>query len=123
MSAPTFEHVIIDTVREAITTHLTKRLSESYNSPLDPFLKACIEKHAPKIADLYDQAVVEAIKGADLRASLAEAFTHKLARVLVGKFEGEIERRAGEMRSDPTFRAKVILAIEAAVVAAQKGIK
>lgn len=115
MSTPTFEHILLDTVRDSIAAHLNGRLKSEYRSPLDPYLEDCIKRHATEIAGVYDSAVEEAIRGADLKAALAEAFTHKLARVLVGKFEGEIERRAVEMKSDPAFRARVTLAIEAAV--------
>ena len=36
-------------------------------------------------------------------------------RVLISKFEGEIEKRAAELRSSPEFRARVTLAIEKAI--------
>lgn len=111
----TLENTVFDIVRSSITEHLNKRLSETYSSPLDPFLKAAIEKNASLITATYEAAVVEAISRADLKPALVEAFNHKLARVLVSRFEGEIEKRAIEMRNDPTFRAKVTLAIEAAV--------
>jgi hypothetical protein len=111
----TLENTVFDIVKNAIGEHLNKQLVESYRSPLDPFLNAAIARNAPAITALYENAVAEAIGKADLRPALVEAFNHKLARLLVSRFEGEIEKRANEMRSDPTFRAKVTLAIEAAV--------
>jgi hypothetical protein len=51
----------------------------------------------------------------DFRDKLRDAAAHKLARVVISKCEGEIEKRANEMRSDPAFRARLTLAVEAAI--------
>lgn len=38
--------------------------------------------------------------------------THKLAKTLVAKMEGSIDKAVTTLRSDPTIRAKMVLAIE-----------
>ena len=81
-----------------------------YQSPLDKMIKDVIERRRMEIETLLGQAVDGALKG-DFRDTLQEACTRKLAKVLISKMEGEIEKRANDLRADPTFRARLTVAI------------
>lgn len=107
--------LFVNAIRDSLNDAIKTRLCAQYGSPLDKVLSACIDRQQSKIAELFNSAADAAVSSEDFRKEINDAFAHKLARVLVSKFEGEVEKRASELRADPTFRAKVTLAIEKAV--------
>lgn len=108
------DKLLADAVREGVRDAVTKRLQD-YNSVISKMVEGVIEKHSPDLQALVDSAFSEAVANPDLGPSLREAFNHKLARILVAKFEGEIEKRANELRADAGTRARITLAIERAI--------
>lgn len=115
MSEKPIDELFINAIRDSLNDAIKTRLCASYGSPLDKVLSACIDRHQNKIAELFNSAADAAVNSEDFRKEINDAFAHKLARVLVSKFEGEIEKRTSELRADPKFRAKITLAIEKAV--------
>jgi hypothetical protein len=109
------ENNIIETVHSAIGEAIKARLAIGYHdSPMNKMIDSVIVAREPAIRKLVEEAIDGALSG-DLRTAIKDACAHKLARVLVSKMEGEIEKRAVELRQSPEFRAKVTLAIEQAV--------
>lgn len=101
---------ILAAIGEAVKNHLSQGWSKS---PLDRVLNDVLTRREPELRALIDEAVTQSFVG--FRDNLREAASHKLARVLMSKAEGEIEKRANELRSDPAFRARLTLAIESAI--------
>jgi hypothetical protein len=109
------EEIVLKRVKESIQDAVKARLSQGYaDNPLNKLVDYVVTSHVEELKDILDGAMDKAIKG-QFKKELQDAFNHKLARVLVSKFEGEIEKRASEMRSSPEFRARVTLAIEKAI--------
>jgi hypothetical protein len=105
-------------VMQAVTNGLAEAIMkkfEGYNSPLDALLKDVLTRRSTELSTLMDNAITAAIRTDDFKTSLADAFDKKLSKVLLAGFEGEIERRANKLREDPAFRAKITVAIDAAV--------
>jgi hypothetical protein len=48
----------------------------------------------------------------EFREQIATQIRHKLASVLVARFGGELEKQVNVLKSDPTTRARITLAIE-----------
>ena len=84
------------------------------SNPFTKLVKAAVDRKAAELSTLMDDALDSAFSG-DFREKLREAAAHKLARVLMAKMEGEIEKRANDLRADPAFRARLTIAIEKAV--------
>ncbi len=103
------EENVISSVHSALAECIKKKM-EGYGSPLDPLIKASVEKHEGQIRAALDSSVVAALSG-DFAEALKDACTRKLAKVLISKMEGEIEKRANELRADPEFRARLTIAI------------
>lgn len=103
------ENEIVGAAHSAITAAMKTKL-EGYNTPLDTLIKEVVAKHYPAIQARLDAAVESALTG-DFGAALEDACAKKLAKVLISKMEGEIEKQANELRSSPEFRAKLVLAI------------
>lgn len=110
----TIDDIATDAICEGIKESVIKKLGE-YKSPLDAILTRTFEKHQAKIDLLFDKLITESLLHVDFERQLQDAFTKKLAKVLLSNFEGEIERRAGKLREDSAFRAKIIVAIDEAI--------
>lgn len=104
------EENVISTVHSAITEAIKAKLASGYNSPLDALIKASVDKHSPAIQGMMDKAIQDALTG-DFATALADACTRKLAKVIIQKMEGEIEKKANDLRGSPEFRAKLTLAV------------
>lgn len=107
------EEQVIKTVHEALTEAIKSKLG-GYNTPLDRLINECIQRHSSGISALLDEAVSACLKG-DFKEALQDACTRRLAKVLISKSEGEIEKQANELRSSPEFRAKLVVAISETV--------
>lgn len=108
------EKQIADAAREAVSKAISERLS-GYQSPLHSIIDRVMSKKAADLEELISSAATTAFSAVEFKAELNAAFTHKLARVLVSKFEGEVEKRAVELRANPVMRAKITIAIENAI--------
>jgi hypothetical protein len=104
------EDQVIATVHSALTEAIKTKLS-SYHGPLDSLIKQSIEKHQAEITKALDAAMKGALQG-EFAEALADACTRKLAKVLISKMEGELEKRVGELRSSPEFRSRLTVAID-----------
>lgn len=116
-TAPTqsqLEQRVMQAIEQSFAECITKKF-EGYNSPLDDLLKRVITSRQSELIAVMDAAMASALQSKDFKATLCEAFDKKLAKVLLGNFEGEVERRAGKLREDPVFRAKITTAIDAAI--------
>lgn len=103
------EDQVIGTVHSAITEAIKTKLG-GYNSPLDGLIKQAIENNSVKISSMLNEAVATCLTG-DFKEKLQDACARKLAKVLISKAEGEIEKQANELRSSHEFRAKLTIAI------------
>lgn len=110
------ENQILKQVQESIHETIKNRLTIGYgDAPLNKLIDSVVQDNSEELRKLVGDSFTAAIRQDDFKSELKTAFNHKLARVLVSKFEGEIEKRANEMRADPTTRARITLAIQAAI--------
>lgn len=58
------------------------------------------------------KALALTIKDKQFVADVNIQFKHKIAKVMVGKMEGAVEKAADKLRNDPALRARMIIAIE-----------
>src|SRR5687768_16396595 len=102
------ERQIAEQVKESIAKAISERLSQGYDrSPLSQLIDRVVTRHSAELESIVSNAAATAFSQHDFKAELNAAFTHKLARVLVSKFEGEVEKRAVEIRANPAMRAKI----------------
>lgn len=108
------EQDVLRSVQIAIGAAIKSTL-EGYNSPLNKLVTDVVNKHTGEFRDIIEDSFSKAILTDDFKESVNHAFNHKLARILVDKMEGAIEKRVNELRSDPTMKAKMILAIQSLI--------
>lgn len=113
MKTPSLETEAWKAIQEAITAGITERF-KAYNNPLCAMVDAVVASRSVDIQKIMEVSIDGALTG-DFKKAIEEAVTHKLARVITSKMEGEIEKRAGELRASPEFRARCTLAVEAAI--------
>lgn len=114
----TLEEQIIETVTAGLGEAIKARVGSGYGTnPLNELVDSVVASRAEPLRKLIEECVDGALVG-NLRASIQEAVTHKLARVLTSKMEGEIEKRVNDLRSNPETRAKIILLVQKAITEA-----
>jgi hypothetical protein len=102
-----FENAIRDAVREGVKSKFS-----GYNSPLDAIFKASIDAHSGKIRQLFEDAIATCITDQEFRETIATEVRRSLAKLLVRRFGGELEKQVNVLKRDPATRARLTLAIE-----------
>jgi len=109
------DKLLFDAIRDGLRDGIKEKLSKSYNNPLDALLTASIEKHGVLLRQVLDDSLAACLKDANFKEDIASGVRHKLASVLISRFGGELEKQVNVLKSDPTTRARITLAIEAIV--------
>lgn len=109
--SPELDRSIAFAIRDSLFEVVKSKLG-AYNSPLDKILAEAIENRKSDLIKLFNESFEITLNNEEFRKNLKEAFNHKLARVLLNKFEGEVEKRANDLRATPENRARIVLAIE-----------
>lgn len=98
-------------VGEAIKKSLDSYLG-GYQSPLNPIIAQVVKKHKPKLVEAVSSALDSLTSSESFKKELIEALNAKLARTIISKMDGELEKRLNDLRANPTTRARITLAIE-----------
>jgi hypothetical protein len=101
------EHAIRDGLRDAVKSKFT-----GYNKPLDTLIETAISTHAQKFRAMLEDAIGSCVSDAAFRDEIKNAVHHNLAKTLIQRFGGEIQKQVNVLKSDPTTRARITLAIE-----------
>jgi hypothetical protein len=111
-SAPTFEEqlkrAVLDGLRDAVKT----RMGNGYNSPIDTVLNAALADQGAGLKALLIECISGALGDQTVRDQIKAGVNAQLARLLIQKFGGELEKQVNTLKSDPATRARITLAIE-----------
>ena len=102
------EHALTDGIREGIKT----RLNRDYNNPLDEMIKSAIADKGNEFRQLLDDAMRSCLGDNQFRQDIATSVRSVLAKTLVQRFGGELEKQVNVLKSDPATRARITIAIE-----------
>ena len=83
-----------------------------YSSPLNKIADQVIEDNSDKFKKIFEGALAYTLDNATFKKAVKEEFLHKVAKSMVGKLEGTVEKAVEKLRQDQTLRARMILAIE-----------
>lgn len=108
------EKEIIRKTQESVGKAINDCLG-NYNSPLFKLVLSVIQSHEAELKEIIESSFAKTIKSSEFKQAVDSAFTHKVAKILVSKLEGSVEKCVNTLRSDPTTRAKMILAIESII--------
>lgn len=101
------ENAIRDGLRDGVKAKFT-----GYNSPIDKLIESAIQARTPELRTLLDESISACITDPEFRQNIREATSRTLAKTLVQRFGGELEKQVNVLKSDPTTRARITLAIE-----------
>lgn len=102
--------VIEKEVRAQVVKHIGDKLS--YSSTLHDMVDEALARHSDEISDTLDQALSTVVNNQKFKDAVTEEFQHKVAKNLVGKLEGTVEKAVELYRQNPTLKSKMIIAIE-----------
>lgn len=105
------ENIIRDGMREGIKA----KMASQYNNPFEKAVQEVINGKSTEIKQLLDEAITSCLKEKQFRNDISQAVRSALAKTLVNKFGGELEKRVNDLKSDPTTRARITLAIYQAI--------
>lgn len=106
-----FEKLMLDTAREYLHKAVSERLV-AYDSPLKKIIEDAFKVHDEELRKLVYDALGTTIKKADFKVAVKQAFDHKIARCMVEHLASVVDKAVNAIRSDPTIKARMVLAIE-----------
>ncbi len=104
------EDAIVNTAKTAIKESIINNLT-GYNSPFNKMANDVIMQHEAEFKKLFETEVASLINSDDFKSAMSEALHTRLAKILVSKLGGELEKRVNSLKQDPTTRAKITVAI------------
>ncbi len=103
---------VLQVAIEAIQEKVIERFSSSYNSPLNKLIDECFTEHEGILRKIVQDTLTGVFGDVQFKVIVKEEFMRKVAKNLIGKMEGTVERAADKLRQDETLKARMILAIE-----------
>lgn len=104
------ESEVVKVARGAVQKAIVDGLT-SYQSPLTKAVGVAFARHDAAFAVMVEEELVGLMSDPKLREDIREALRQKLAKSLVSKAGGELEKRVNELRQNPETRAKITLAL------------
>lgn len=105
----TLQQAIQDGIRDGVKSRLTNNYGDN---PLSKLISESLSKQDGEIRLMLSDALQSAIGDEKFRKEIRDAVRHTLAKTLVARFGGELEKQVNVLKSDPTTRARITLAIE-----------
>ncbi len=112
------DDIFTTAIREGLIKGITQQL-QGYNGPLAKLIEAQLSERSAAIKTLLESSIQSAVGDPAFVDEIKSAVRTTLAKTLVQKFGGELEKQVNALKSDPTTRARITIAIEEIV--ASKG--
>lgn len=106
------DKLLENAMRDAIKEGVKKQMVDGYNSPLTKLINDALSANTGAFRTLLEEAISSCVNEPAFRAEIATAVRHSLAKTLVARFGGDMEKQVNVLKSDPTTRARITLAIE-----------
>lgn len=103
--------MLLNAIRDGLRDGIKSKLTSGYGNPLDKLIEAALAKHGAGLSELLSGAVAACIADPAFRLQIADQTRHLLAKTLVQRFGGELEKQVNQLKSDPATRARITLAI------------
>lgn len=102
-------------VNRAIEQGVIKGVSEKlggYGSPLEKMICEVLDKRRNDIKKLVDDGISLALAQENFQETIHSSIRKKLGDILVQRFGGELEKQVNALKSDPSTRARITVAID-----------
>lgn len=101
--------IAIEAVHNRVADYLG---NNSYNSPLNKYIDEALNEKADLIKKIVNDCLQNTLGNAEFKKVVKEEFTHKVAKAMVGKLEGTVEKAVEALRRDTSVKARMVIAIE-----------
>jgi hypothetical protein len=115
----TLEEILQSGIRDGVVEGIKSKLTSSYG-PLSKIVEDAITGQLGPVKDLINQSIATCVNDADFRNQIITGTRSMLAKKLVERFGGEIEKQINALKSDPTTRARIVIAIEEIVASTKQ---
>lgn len=107
-----YEKEIDKAIYDGIRSGVNKLICDQYNSPLTKVVNEAITANHSKFRKLIEESIAGCLVDEDFTNSIKTAIRGQLAKTLVHRFGGELEKQVNALKSDPTTRARIVIALE-----------
>jgi len=104
------EKQILAQVNKAIGEAVVSELV-GYNKPLSKLTASVIYNNEDTLYKLINEEFSGLLNSDGFKSELKKALNEKLAKTLVSRMGGELEKQVNELKQNPQTRAKITLAI------------
>lgn len=118
MNSLNADDVLISAIREGLQKGIVSQL-QGYNSGLSKLIDDQLKERSGAIKSLLESSIQSAVGDPVFVEEIKSAVRTSLAKTLVQKFGGELEKQVNALKSDPTTRARITIAIEQIVASKQ----
>lgn len=108
------DKLLLGAIKEGIASAVKAKL-EGYNSPIEGTIKDCVKRHEAELHSIINEAISACVRDAAFKEDIIASTRQQLARALVQRIGGELESQVNKLKSDPTTRARITMAINAIV--------
>jgi len=117
MSKMTFD---TDELKGIIAQALKEKVSSAINyGEIHKLVDDVLMERKAEFDGLLNEMFDAFFQDADVREALLDEFKHKVAKTMVSKLDGAVEKSIAKYRQDPTTNARMILAIEKIITEAE----
>ncbi len=106
------DKLLVNAMKDGIREGIKQKMQQSYDNPMNGLIADSLKRHDGEIRDMLDAALKSCVGDAAFREEIQSAVRSTLAKTLVARFGGELEKQINSLKSDPTTRARITLAIE-----------
>lgn len=117
MSKMTFD---TDELKDIIAQALKEKVSSAINyGEVHELVDDVLIERKAEFDGLLNEMFDAFFQDADVREALLDEFKHKVAKTMVSKLGGAVEKSIAKYRLDPATNARIILAIEKIITEAE----
>ena len=109
-----FDEMMIGKIGDAVEKAIMECMT-GYKSPIPALIASSLEPHSAKNKQITDEAISDLVYAPLFKKELVTAIRSKLAKLLISKMEGAIEKQVQKLRADPATRAKITVAIDSVI--------
>lgn len=100
-------------IKDVIYNALKEKIGSAINyQELHSMIGNVIEERRDEFEKLLNKCLDKVFKDKEFEEVILDEFRHKVAKNMVAKLEGAIEKNIMKFRQDPVMNSKMILAIE-----------
>lgn len=113
-------------IAQQVKTSLDKVIVSNltgYNNPMGEMVKEVFKEERENVSSIMKNVLNEVISAPEFKETIKQEFNRKVAKFLVGQLEGQVKKATERLKQDPTFKSRMILAVENIVETELKELK